>query len=278
MHATFDNTQRYKYHLGQELVRMVKMVENLVLEEYGKVDESFRIKLRRLAQQVQTEAFASVATLNQDARHMTAAPRKATIPDKPLVAILPSTNANTNTKERKPPSLGMIQGLKRDVDIPALQKPGAYETTLSNVQEKNQSDLARNKGNNLHQATSKSMLQGSRKNVQNYNPFSNIPMSSSRSEQTIFPAQNMQFNNGAGLTLPDYFSHMSNLPPVYSTPTLRGTERTTAPSLTQSSIVSLNPFTAHQSYDHRNSGSFDSTQSLNQGNMNPPSYDKGGWA
>ena len=143
----------------------MKRIENLIVEEYGTLDDNFRVKLRVLAQQPQTEAIASLATPNQGARPTTATSRKATGSDKPLTPIMSPTNTNTATKECKTPPPAVIQGLKKGVEVTTPQKAEAFERSSVNMQG-NRNDLTRDKDITPHQTTSKSMPQKGAKKVQ----------------------------------------------------------------------------------------------------------------
>jgi hypothetical protein len=263
--AAFGDAQSYKQHFRQEITRVVKKVENLIVEEYGTLDDSFRVRLWVLAQQSHTEALASLATPKQVARHATATPRKATSPDRRLAPVISSTNTDTATKEFKTAPPAIIQELKKGVEVASPRKAEAFDTSSLNIQE-NRSNLARDKDITPQQATSKSMLQGSAKKFQNHNPFRINPMSSSHPRETLYPAQIMQIDNGAGLNFPNSDPTLPSLPPMYPTSTLRETENIRPPSGTLPSTPSLNPFVSQQqSWDHQSSPG--SIQTLSQDNM-----------
>lgn len=254
-----DNIERCKRYSVQKLLRAMEMVEHVIMEKYcsnGTLDEKVRTELQNIARLCisQIEAFPSHATSNQGTRQITVASRKLTSPEKPLAPVLPFTNTSTNTKAYKSPLPVIVQELKKGVDMPVLQNAGAYEATSSNVQREYQCDPARDKDNTSHRATSKLIPHESVKKVQDNNPFRNSQMSSSQSRPTFFSVQNMQVDDGASLNLPDSASLLSNSPLTYVTPTLGGTESSTAPFGVPSSTPSSNPFAVQQSWGQSGSG------------------------
>jgi len=269
----FNNIQNCKQHFRQEIGRIMKRMENLIVETYGPLDDNFRAKLRELAHQSQIEAFASFTLSNQSTRPVTAASRRTSNSDKPLLPIVFPTNTNPTTQECRSPSQATVQWLKKGVEDTTHRKAEAYETSSSTTQEKNRTDNARSEDITSYQTVPKSMIQGENR-VRDYNPFRR---SSPHREGTFFPSQNMHAGNGVDLDFPNPTSTLPNLPPTYSTSTLTEPSNVTVPSSTLSSAPSLNPFILQQSWDHGNSASLGQIQPLNQGNMDSQWYLENDW-
>jgi len=261
-----DNAQR-EQHIRNQLQCIMEGLENLIVEEYGQLDQKFRAKLSTYVLQSQNEVFASLVMQNKSGCRVARPSPRPTNTDKPHVPPLSPTNLDVHTNETNLPSWAMDQGLKDSVDTSTHQKAGMYGASSLLPQENHQNELARDGDSNSHQANSKLVPQVGARSVQYCNPFRDSPTSCSPSSQPSFlPVQNLQVGNAAEANLPNPAPVMQDLQPAYST-SIHGAA--TPPSGFMSSTPSTNPFLSSPDLDYRSSRQSGTIQSLNQHDAGP---------